>query len=243
MEIDHLKDITDMQRSHTMEKFFLQDRQCLCSAGTSPQAILIQPIDEHEANTLEQELALLSSPPCPPFLYAAFQVKDWNQELSPWEAPPVFGKESFGHGAPATLGFILDHLLPHLCQRYSLPSDIPVILGGYSLAALFSLWAAYNTDTFTAIAAASPSVWFPGWLDYARQNTLLANSVYMSLGDKEAKSWNPVLASVEQCITEEYQILQEIPAISSTLEWNQGNHFKEPELRTSKAFRWCLKRI
>ena len=108
------------------------------------------------------------------------------------------------------------------------------------MAALFSLWAAYSTDAFKAIAAASPSVWFPNWLDYAQQNTLLSDAVYLSRGDKEAKSRNPKLASVEQCMTEQYRLLQGIPAVSSTLEWNQGNHFKEPELRTAKAFRWCL---
>lgn len=227
----------------SIDSFSLQGRHCFAFTCGIPASILIQPIDEHEASSLEQELAILSSPPCPPFLYVAFQVQDWNRDLSPWEAPPVFGKEPFGHGAPATLDFILNHLLPHLHQQHSLPSNLPVILGGYSLAALFSLWAAYNTDTFTSIAAASPSVWFPGWLNYARQNTLLADSFYLSLGDKEAKSRNPVLASVEQCITEQYQILHEIPAVSSTLEWNQGNHFKEPELRTAKAFRWCRDRI
>lgn len=41
-------------------------------------------------------------------------------------------------------------------------------LGGYSLAGLFSLWAAYQTNLFAGIAAASPSVWFPGFLDYAK---------------------------------------------------------------------------
>lgn len=26
-----------------------------------------------------------------------------------------------------------------------------------------------------------------------------------------------------------------------TLEWNAGNHFKEPEMRTAKAFAWVMK--
>lgn len=224
----------------TIDTFSLQDRQCFAFANGAPACLLLQPIDEQETRTLEQDLAILSASPCLSFLYAAFQIKDWNCELSPWEAPPVFGNAPFGQGAPATLDFILMQLLPYLHQHFSLPENIPVILGSYSLAGLFALWAAYNTDSFTSIAAASPSVWFPNWLDYARQNTLLADSVYLSLGDKEAKSRNPMLASVEQCIAEQYQILQEMSAVSSILEWNQGNHFKEPERRTAKAFRWCL---
>jgi predicted alpha/beta superfamily hydrolase len=162
------------------------------------------------------------------------KVSDWNHDLSPWKAPAVFGREDFGGGAAGTLEKVLE-----ICRD----PGRTYIIGGYSLAGLFALWAAYQTDVFAAAACASPSVWFPGFADYMEQRRIQVDSVYLSLGDKEAKSRNPVLASVEQCITEEYQILQEIPAISSTLEWNQGNHFKEPELRTAKAFRWCLKRI
>ena len=35
------------------------------------------------------------------FLLAAFDIRNWNQELSPWEAPPVWGTEAFGNGAAA----------------------------------------------------------------------------------------------------------------------------------------------
>ena len=28
--------------------------------------------------------------------------------------------------------------------------------------------------------------------------------------------------------------------IQKTLEWNPGNHFKEPGLRTAKAFAWVM---
>ena len=30
------------------------------------------------------------------FRLIACQMEDWNRDLSPWEAPPVFGKEGFG---------------------------------------------------------------------------------------------------------------------------------------------------
>ncbi len=29
--------------------------------------------------------------------------------------------------------------------------------------------------------------------------------------------------------------------INCTLEWNQGNHFKDVEIRTAKAFSWVMK--
>ena len=29
--------------------------------------------------------------------------------------------------------------------------------------------------------------------------------------------------------------------VSCTLEWNEGNHFRDADLRTAKAFAWILK--
>ena len=37
------------------------------------------------------------------FRLVACQVEDWNRDLSPWEAPPVFGKEGFGGKTEKTL--------------------------------------------------------------------------------------------------------------------------------------------
>ena len=44
------------------------------------------------------------------FALAAFAVRDWNRDLSPWEAPPVFGKLPFGGMAEETLSFVLGRL-------------------------------------------------------------------------------------------------------------------------------------
>ena len=166
-------------------------RDCIVCCGAQPKTILLQPTGAHEQNALDAQLALLEQRCGDGFLFAAFPVTDWNRELSPWDAPPVFGTEAFGHGATETLTFIERELLPMLLQQYDLPEDLPVILGGYSLAGLFSLWSAFQTDRFAAVAAASPSVWFPGWLDFARQGTILTKHVYLSLGDREEKNEKP----------------------------------------------------
>ena len=52
---------------------------------------------------------------------------------------------------------------------------------------------------------------------------------------------NPVMAQVGNAIREGYAILQEANR-DCILEWNQGNHFKEPDLRTAKAFAWLMNR-
>ena len=65
---------------------------------------------------------------------------------------------------------------------------------------LFALWASYQTDKFEGIVAASPSVWFPKWIEYAKDNKPLSKSIYLSLGDKEEKTKNPVMAQVGNAI-------------------------------------------
>ena len=92
------------------------------------------------------------------------------------------------------------------------------------------------------MASASPSVWFPGFVDYMEDHTVHPRAVYLSLGDKEEKTRNPVMSKVGECIREGYTCLQR-KGLDCILEWNSGNHFKEPDLRTAKAFAWVMERI
>lgn len=194
------------------------------------QIVLLQPVDEHDLDIIEQEIKEIEKYVQTSFQLIAYPIKTWNHELSPWEAPAVFGKEGFGVGANKTLQEILK-----LC----VDNTKTYILGGYSLAGLFALWAAYQTDAFTAIAAASPSVWFPGYIDYMKSHKFLAKAAYLSLGDREEKTKNPTMSKVGTCIREAHEILTQ-SNIQATLEWNPGNHFKDPELRTAKAFAWAI---
>ncbi|MBO5985401.1 MAG: esterase, partial [Lachnospiraceae bacterium] len=117
--------------------------------------------------------------------------------------------------------------------------DKTYYVGGYSLAGLFALWSAYQTDVFSGVAAASPSIWFPKFLDYMKTHNINCQRVYLSLGDKEAKTRNQVMATVADRISEASTLLQS-QNINCTLEWNEGNHFRDPDLRTAKAFAWLL---
>ena len=214
--------------------FDLDGRQVRLYADEAPRILFLQPVDTHDAELLDWQLDAMRG--CAlPFALAAFEVKDWNRELSPWEAPPVFGKEPFGGGAAETLAFVAERLLPAL-RMHLASADPALCLGGYSLAGLFALWAATRTDAFSGVAAASPSVWFPGWIDYAKAHPILAGRVYLSLGDREERAKNPVMACVGDCIREQHALLQ--PNHRVTLEWNPGNHFQDSELRTARAFCW-----
>ena len=64
-----------------------------------------------------------------------------------------------------------------------------------------------------------------------------ANRVYLSLGDKELKTKNPVMARVGECINRMYDLLD----CEKVLEWNEGNHFKDNALRTAKGLAWAIR--
>lgn len=192
--------------------------------------VLIQMADHHDLAGMDTEVAEIQKRADRDFCLTAIGVHCWNTDLSPWNAPAVFGKESFGSGAGDTLKEVL---------KYCGNRDRTYLIGGYSLAGLFALWTAFQTDVFAGVAAASPSVWFPGFSDYMKKNRCYADSVYLSLGDSEERTRNPVMAAVGERIREAYDILKE-QGISTALEWNRGNHFKDAEIRTAKAFAWVL---
>lgn len=192
--------------------------------------VLIQPVGDHDLPLIENEIAEIRRRTEIPFRLTAVKVESWNRDLSPWPAQAVFGNEGFGDGAAA----LLREILP-LCadegKRY--------FIGGYSMAGLFALWSAFQTEVFSGAAAASPSMWFPGLMEYLRGNACGCGAVYLSLGNREEKTANPVMRTVGDRIREGYELLRS-RGVRCTLEWNSGGHFKEPDLRTAKAFAWVL---
>ena len=192
--------------------------------------VLIQPVDDHDLEGIENEYAAIAAHCDAKFCLKAARVNDWNRDLSPWKAPAVFGKEGFGCGAPETLRELLELCGDRRRTYY---------IGGYSLAGLFALWAAYQTDVFDGVAAASPSVWFPGFAGYMEENEIRTDAVYLSLGDREEKTRNPVMAAVGDRIRAAHALLKD-RGVNCTLEWNEGNHFRDADLRTARAFAWVL---
>ena len=74
-----------------------------------------------------------------------------------------------------------------------------------------------------------------------RENRIHTNAVYLSLGDREERTRNPVMAEVGNAIRTGFSLLKE-SGTDCVLEWNQGNHFSEPDFRTAKAFAWLMNR-
>ena len=123
--------------------------------------VLLQMVDGHDLAGLETEMLEIRRLTDAGFCVRAFQVENWNHNLSPWTTPAVFGGGGFGDGAADTLSEVL---------KYTEDRSKTYYIGGYSLAGLFALWSAYQTDVFKGVAAASPSVWFPTFVSHRRVN-------------------------------------------------------------------------
>ncbi|MBQ4506221.1 MAG: esterase [Firmicutes bacterium] len=257
----------------TIEEKILNGRTCFLYGTAGPScSLLIQPVSENGLESLESELRLIEEyTGGKDFALAALLIKDWNAELTPWEAPPAFGNEAFGSGAAETLRFIEEELIPELLVSgaaaplacgapLSAPASDPelpdaggcaapsgascspkIFLGGYSLAGLFALWAAYSSRAFSGAAGVSPSVWYPGWPEFTQTHELLVPRIYLSLGDREERTKNKLMSRSGDNIRSLFEQLKKDPRCEDcALEWNPGNHFADHDIRMAKGFAWLL---
>lgn len=224
------------------EELKINGKEILRYCETNPKYILIQFIDGNDEGGLEEEINLIKAFTDKPFAFVGIRTKRWNDELSPWKAEPVFGRQGFGGEANKNLDYLRDNV-GGIKKTCSLDVGQPVILGGYSLAGLFALWAGYESSIFSGIAAASPSVWFKGWREYIRGKEMKSQAVYLSLGLKESRTSNKRLSEVENCIKMQYNEFSEKNHIKHILEWNEGNHFVDVPLRMARGFSWVLNNI
>ena len=216
----------------------IQNRTCRVYGTIGAEYLLLQMANEHDLAGMEQEVETIRRQTAQPFLLAAVPVENWNDDLSPWSAPPAWGKQGFGGRAGDTLAW-LEQAVSDIRRQDSVKGDAKVILGGYSLAGLFALWAATQTNALYGVAAASPSVWFPGWAKYETAHPIRAQRVYLSLGDREEHTKNQTMAAVGDNIRALHSALTR-RGTDCTLEWNAGGHFKDADLRTARAFAWTM---
>ena len=173
------------------------------------------------------------------FTLASIKITDWNSDLSPWAIPPVYkNDEPFTGGADAYLETLTGGIAPAIISELgSRPEYIALV--GYSLAGLFAVYAMYRTKLFSWIASASGSLWYPGFMDYAKSHELAAlpEKLYLSLGDREARTRNQFMAKVEHNTRGLHEYYKSL-GISTIFELNEGNHFKDAGLRIAKAITW-----
>lgn len=167
---------------------------------------------------------------------AAISGIDWDHDLTPWYCPPLVsnGNPCTG-GADEYLNLLLNKIIPKICDNIQGEPEFTG-LTGYSLGGLFSIYAMYRTDYFSRIASASGSLWFPAFKEFAESNEVKRkpDRLYISLGDKEARSRNKMLRLVQENTEALVQYYKDL-GIHTEYELNQGNHFKDAELRLAKG--------
>ena len=220
------------------ETLSIGSRTCRLFGAETPACLLVQPSARHENATLEAEASRIAELSQAPFVLATIELDDWIVDLMPWPDENISRDPEAGKHGQDTLDYVLLSLIPALQSRYG---TLPVILGGYSLGGLFALWASCQTDTFQAVAAASPSVWIRDWLSFARTHVPMAESVYLSLGEQEEHVKNPAIARVGDHLRAQYALLQQqLGPERCTLVWEEGHHFTDNEGRLARAFAWSL---
>lgn len=225
----------------TQESLRIGGRTITLVATAQPEVLLIQPIDGDDPEEVLQQARYIAEHTERPFAMAGFSTTLWVGELMPWADRAVSKDPRAGQHASETLSFVQQRLVAVMIERFG---SLPIIIGGYSLGGLFALWAAYQSSAFAAVAAASPSVWIAGWPDYAAAHSIMTKHVFLSLGDHEEHSRNQAMAQVGPNIRQYHNLLtHQLGPDHTTLEWNPGGHFKDPTLRTARAFAWCVERV
>lgn len=156
-------------------------------------------------------------------------VDDWNGQLSPWPAPAVprsFGP--FSGGGPAFLKTMMDQLGDEACH-----------IAGYSLAGLFSIYAGLEWPQIRNVASASGSLWFPGFRTWAEERLDRLEGLYISLGDMEARTGNPVLSRVQSESGALYERALAL-GLRTSFVLEKGGHFNEAQNRLARAVAWLL---
>ena len=178
-----------------------------------------------------------------PFTLVTISNLDWNHDMAPWDSPAAFKKgEPFTSGADDYLRLLVEEIISRAEKELPVPPAWRGI-AGYSLAGLFALYAIYQTDVFSRVGCMSGSLWFPGFKEYvlSHEPKRWPDCIYFSLGDKEAKTRNPVLKTVQEK-TEEIQTFYQNKGIDTVFRLNPGNHFVQGIERTVAGIHWLLSR-
>lgn len=212
--------------------------RCHLYEGEGTLPLVVVPYLHGDGQSLKTACTSLKMPP---FHLLVVNRDDWNDVYSPWRLPSPFeqGVSFRGEGAQ-TLTSLSDTVLAQADARLQGRVGAHALVG-YSMAGLFALYGAVVSETFTMGASVSGSLWAEGVGQFLRASLPKARLTrfYFSLGRKERKSCNPVLAPLA-AQTEAAVHMLEAAGIQTAYEINPGNHFTEPDVRTARAIRWLL---
>ncbi len=166
---------------------------------------------------------------------------NWEHDLSPWEAPALFKKaDPFTGGADEYFEKLVSTMIPDIQNKTNHIYE-RVLIAGYSLAGLFATYAAIKANFFDGFVSASGSLWYPDFLSYVKEHPLpeKVKIAYFSIGDKESKTKNSVMRTVEEN-TREIEGIITAQGVKTKFDLNQGGHFKDDSKRLAKGIEWIV---
>ncbi len=174
------------------------------------------------------------------FVLAAISGLNWGHDMTPWEVPAIPHGDPCTGGADEYIEDLKEEILPDILSRLDFTPSF-TMLAGYSLAGLFAIYCTYKTDIFDRVASISGSLWYPGFMDFVESNEMVRkpDKMYISLGDKEAKTRIKTMQSV-RANTDRLASFYKESGIDLTYEINPGNHFTDIVKRTAKGIRAVL---
>lgn len=180
---------------------------------------------------------------CPVFTLVTIGNLNWNHDMAPWDSPAAFkGGEPFTGGADDYLRLLLRDILSRT-EKDLMGAPAWRGIVGYSLAGLFALYAICQTEVFSRVGSISGSLWFPGLKQYifTHEPKRPPDRIYLSLGDRENKTRNPILRSVQQNTEEIYDFYRSL-GVDAVFQLNPGNHYDRAAERTAAGIAWLLSR-
>ncbi len=194
----------------------------------------------------EEILQKCSEIDCPPFTMVSISHLRWDEDLSPWPHLPVISPDDdFTGGADNYCKWMINELIPKVLEKIDYNPKCRII-AGYSMGGLFALFTPYLTDYFSAIMAASGSVWYPGFLNYVKTHPFnkknKPKAIYLSVGNLETFADNPVVSQTHKIMKELLAYYQSV-GIDSIFQLNKGNHYHQPNLRMAKGIKWILENL
>ena len=208
-------------------------------AVSAPPIIYLHAL-EFSAASVGEIYELVSRRSGADFLLAAIYLNEaqWGDKLSPWAAKSPFkGVRDFAGGGAAHLEKFTDELIPRI-ERHVFGARKPAwrACAGYSLAGLFSAYAAFASDKFQKITCVSASFWFSGFDAFVAAHSPqrgLAH-VYASLGEAEMNPKNPRGALCGETARNFIAKCRSVGA-KAEFEQNPGGHMQDEIARISKA--------
>jgi len=167
---------------------------------------------------------------------------DWNDELSPWPGKKAFRSgEAFAGGADAYLKELTEIIVTTVEGSIGFTPSCR-ILGGYSLAGLFALYAMYRTAIFNEEVSISGSLWYDGFREFMMKNQPLKipDRAYFSLGNREKITRNQRLGLVEDRTIQAEKQLRRLGS-DTLFELTPGNHFDDVIDRLARDLRWIMR--